>query len=168
MITPGFVDMMAKYNHWQNTNLMSAADALDDAARELDRGSFFRSISSTFNHILWGDRIWLSRFTNVPGPTKDSILKSVDETVDWQEFKLAREEQDQRILTWASAINDQDLEGELSWYSWALEREFSKPTNICITHFFNHQTHHRGQIHAMLTAAGQRPGDTDLPFMPGL
>lgn len=168
MINAAYVQLMARYNHWQNTNLVTAADALDDAARQLDRGSFFRSINSTFNHILWGDRIWLSRFTDAPAPTQDSIKNSVDETIDWTEFKASRMEQDQSILNWAANMTDDALLGDISWYSWALEREASKPTEICVMHFFNHQTHHRGQIHAMLTAAGQRPGDTDIPFMPDL
>ncbi|MGV6810972.1 MAG: DinB family protein, partial [Brevirhabdus sp.] len=59
-----------------------------------------------------------------------------------------------------------DTEGDLNWYSGAMGRDMSKPRAICLMQLFNHQTHHRGQIHAMLTAAGARPGDTDIPFMP--
>ncbi len=73
---------------------------------------------------------------------------------------------DGQILDWAARVKDADLQGDLSWYSGALKCDVEKPMVLCVTHFFNHQTHHRGQIHAMLTAAGARPGDTDLFIMP--
>ena len=60
------------------------------------------------------------------------------------------------------------IEGGLTYFSGAAQREISLPRWVLITHFFNHQTHHRGQAHAMLTAAGARPEDTDIPFMPGI
>ena len=63
-------------------------------------------------------------------------------------------------------VTGEELAGELHWYSHAMGREMAKPYGLCVMHLFNHQTHHRGQVHAMLTAAGARPDDTDLPFMP--
>lgn len=167
MIAPDFVGMMARYNAWQNDNLITAADSLDDAARQEDRGAFFGSIFATFNHLLWGDRIWLSRFTDVPGPTQDAA-NHTRETPDWASFKVGRAEQDQRILTWSEQVQAADLAGNLTWYSGVAGKELSKPMAVCVMQLFNHQTHHRGQIHAMLTAAGVRPSDTDIPFMPGL
>ena len=77
-----------------------------------------------------------------------------------------RQTLDQQIIEWAHGVDDTSLGGDLTWYSGAMGREVSKPLGLLITHFFNHQTHHRGQVHAMLTAAGQRPDDTDLPFKP--
>jgi uncharacterized damage-inducible protein DinB len=70
------------------------------------------------------------------------------------------------MIEWAAQIKPADLTGDLTWYSGMSGRELTEPKALCVTHFFNHQTHHRGQIHAMLTAAGQTPQPTDLPFMP--
>ncbi|MEM8647563.1 MAG: DinB family protein, partial [Pseudomonadota bacterium] len=84
----------------------------------------------------------------------------------WDEMVRERQAVDQQILDWAARFDETALGDDLSWYSGAAGRTVSKPLGVLITHFFNHQTHHRGQVHAMLTAAGQRPGDTDLPFKP--
>jgi len=83
----------------------------------------------------------------------------------WDELKAAREVADQRILDWAGRVSEDDLIGELSWYSGAMGREITKPRAMLVVQLFNHQTHHRGQVHAMLTAAGAKPDDTDIPFM---
>jgi len=73
---------------------------------------------------------------------------------------------DGRITEWARQLSSVELVGDLTWFSASANRSMTKPFTFCVTHFFNHQTHHRGQIHAMLTAAGQKPQDTDLFFMP--
>ncbi len=167
MITPEYLPMMARYNTWQNRSLYAAADGLEDAARRLDRGAFFGSIHDTLSHILWGDTIWMSRFDGW-APPEVAISDSGRFVLDWEALKERRQEADARIEDWAGRVGAADLEGELSWYSAAVEREITRPRALLIMQLFNHQTHHRGQVHAMLTAAGARPGDTDLPFMPGL
>jgi len=73
---------------------------------------------------------------------------------------------DARITLWAQSLDAVDLVGDMTWFSAVTGREFSKPLGLCVMQLFNHQTHHRGQVHAMLTAAGQKSNDTDLPFMP--
>jgi len=165
MITPEWLRHMARYNRWQNRNLVAAADGLSDAARQLDRGAFFSSISQTFSHLLWGDTIWIARFDG--GDTVSvGIPQSTTLAHDWAAFKLARGAMDQRIIDWCAGAGPGDIEGDLEWFSGAMGQQMSKPRAICLMQLFNHQTHHRGQIHAMLTAAGTRPGDTDIPFMP--
>lgn len=166
MIGAEYARTMARYNAWQNGSLIAAADSLDDAARRLDRGAFFSSIFLTFNHLLWGDRMWLSRFTDSAPPPGRGIEGSLNITPDWETFKAARAETDAVIADWVGSLTDADLAGDLSWYSGAAGRDMTQPINLLVMQFFNHQTHHRGQIHAMLTAAGVRPDDTDLPFMP--
>lgn len=161
MLDPAYVQLMARYNAWQNKSLCEAADQLDDEGRWRDRGAFFRSIAGTFNHILWADEVWLSRLIGTPKPPiggRDSstYLK------DWDEFRRLRTERDAQILDWAQAVDAKWLRGTLIWHSGAAGREMGKPRAFVITHLFNHQTHHRGQIHAMLTAAGTKPEDTDL------
>ena len=73
---------------------------------------------------------------------------------------------DQTILDWADTIDPSWLAADLTYYSFAIQREVTQPNWVLVAHLFNHQTHHRGQVHCMLTQAGQRPSDTDLPFMP--
>ncbi|MBK9082682.1 MAG: DinB family protein [Rhizobiales bacterium] len=165
MITVDFVRLMARYNRWQNRNLYAAADALDEAARRADRGAFFKSIHGTLSHLAWGDAMWMSRFDGAPKPAV-GIAASPELHADWSALKAAREAQDAAILDWAGRVSPAFLAGELSWFSGALGRDVTAPGATTGAHFFNHQTHHRGQVHAMLTAAGAKPGDTDLFIMP--
>ena len=166
MISLAHVQMMAAYNKWQNDSLYGAATTLDDDARRTDRAAFFGSVHGTLNHLLWGDRTWMNRFAGTAKPTKSNFTGSVEEEGDWQDLKTARGEMNQVIIDWASGLKNETLAGDLSWFSSAMQAEFSKPMWILVTHFFNHQTHHRGQVHAMLTAASAKPDDTDLFIMP--
>ncbi|MDJ1007444.1 MAG: DinB family protein [Paracoccaceae bacterium] len=156
---------MARYNAWQNRSVYAAADGLGDADRRADRGAFWGSIHRTLSHLLWGDTIWMGRFDGGPPPDV-KIADSGDWVVEWEELKLLREGLDGRIFKWALAAKPADIEGDLVWFSGAVGREVRQPKAVCLIQLFNHQTHHRGQVHAMLTAAGARPEDTDLPFMP--
>ena len=166
MIGPDHVRTLAAYNRWQNESLYGAADRLSEAQRQEDRGAFFGSIQATLNHILWGDRMWMSRFADLPRPVAPNIPASVDETASWNTLKEQRRAFDQEIIDWAAGLAADDLAGDLTWHSGAAGRDVSKPLWLLITHFFNHQTHHRGQVHCLLTAAGARPDDTDLFLMP--
>jgi len=165
MIDGAHVRLMARYNRWQNQNLYGVADDLPDAERRRDRGAFFRSIHETFSHLLWADRMWMSRFTDGPRPP-GGIKESVSFCPDWEALKEERRRTDGDIIAWANGVADAALAGNLTWYSGAAQRDITRTRWKLIVHFFNHQTHHRGQIHAMLTQAGGRPGDTDLPLMP--
>ncbi len=165
MITPDYVRTMARYNKWQNQSLYGAADTLDDAARKLDRGAFFGSIHNTLSHILWGDTLWMSRFDGW-SPPNAPIGDSGGSITDWAELIQERQAADARFIDWGNRVQDDDLQGDLAWYSGALKRDMVKPRNLCVMQIFNHQTHHRGQVHAMLTAAGAKPDDTDLLFIP--
>lgn len=164
MIDPAFVQMMARYNAWQNRSLIAAAEGLTDDERRRDRRAFFKSIHATFNHLLWADEIWLHRLIGAPKPAvggRDSTVY-VD---DWSAFRQRRAACDDAIITWSERVEADWLCGSLTWHSAAAGREMSNPRDLAVMHLFNHQTHHRGQIHAMLTAAGCRPGDTDLIFI---
>ncbi|WP_424973902.1 DinB family protein [Dinoroseobacter sp. S124A] len=165
MITPEFCRTMARYNAWQNGALIAAADGLGEAELVKYRGSFFGSILQTFSHLLWGDTLWMSRFDGWDTP-KGGITESVRFVEDWGRLTDLRADADAMIRDWADGLDEAALGGSLSWYSGALKADVTRPLALCVAHFFNHQTHHRGQIHAMLTAAGARPGDTDLFVMP--
>lgn len=165
MITADFCRTMARYNRWQNQNLYSAADTLDEAARRADRGAFFGSIHGTLSHLLWGDGMWMSRFDGGSKPP-GGISDSAEIYEDWSQLTADRRAMDARIMAWAGPLTDAEVEGTLRWYSGALGADVERPLALCVTHFFNHQTHHRGQVHAMLTAVGAPLSDTDLFVMP--
>ncbi|MGA7488796.1 MAG: DinB family protein [Xanthobacteraceae bacterium] len=165
MIDPGYVRRLARYNRWQNENLYGVADALSDAERRRERGAFFGSIHGTLNHLLWADRIWMSRFAGTSRPA-GGIRESVSLYGDWNELKRERAAFDAIIVDWAQRLDDGALAGELTWFSGAINAEVGRPKWLLLTHMFNHQTHHRGQVHCMLTQAGGKPGDTDLFIMP--
>lgn len=167
MISPAHARLMAAYNEWQNESLYGAASGLTDKARREDRGAFFGSIHGTLSHVLWGDRMWLSRFTDSP-PPPSGIKGSSSWIEGWEALRAERKKTDAQIIAWTDGLTEADFEGNLTWFSAAMNMEITMPRWILITHFFNHQTHHRGQAHAMLTAAGAKPADTDIPFMPGL
>jgi uncharacterized damage-inducible protein DinB len=161
MITPAYIRTMAEYNAEMNRRLYVAAARLSDAERRLPRGAFWGSIHGTFNHLLWGDRQWMSRFDNWPKP-EIAIRQSAGLIDDFDALSTARKKADADISRWAAKVEEAWLEDDLVWFSGAADREVRAPKRLLVTHFFNHQTHHRGQVHAMLTAAGQQTGDTDL------
>jgi uncharacterized damage-inducible protein DinB len=164
MITVEHVRTMAQYNRWQNENLYGAADGLADAQRKEQRGAFFGSIHGTLNHLLFGDQIWMHRFAGTPRPKAPGIPESVAMYESWDDLKRERKAFDQVIADWAGRLDPAWLAGDLTWFSGVLKRDVSKPKWLLVTHFFNHQTHHRGQVHCLLTQLGAKPGVTDLPF----
>ena len=165
MISPDYIRTLAAYNRWQNASLYTAAGTLSDAKRKQERGAFFGSLHATLSHIMWGDQIWLSRFGGFPAPDVRGFAGSTDLHPLWDDLAAARGALDDTIDAWAADVDADWLGGELTWVSAALKREFTQPLWKLVTHMFNHQTHHRGQVHAMLTAAGAQPDDTDIPFM---
>jgi len=165
LITPAYCQTMARYNAWQNNGLRAMIAEIDRDELYRDRGAFFGSIMGTLNHLLWGDAIWISRFDGAEGPDP-SIKDSVEFTPTPAVWAADRFRMDARITLWAQSVSAIDLVGDMTWFSGAIGRDVSKPIGLCVMQLFNHQTHHRGQIHAMLTAMGLRPNDTDLPFMP--
>lgn len=164
MIDADYVKMMARYNRWQNGNLFGASETLSPAERTSDRGAFFGSIQGTLSHVLWGDLMWMSRFTDRPKP-EVGIRESAEFVENWNDLVRQRQAVDEEILTWADTLDPDWLKGDLEWFSGAAQRQMRHPRSKLVVHFFNHQTHHRGQVHAMLTAAGAKPDDTDLMLL---
>ncbi len=165
MISPTHARLMARYNRWQNESIYGAAAMLSDAARRQDRGAFFGSIHGTLSHLMWGDGVWMHRFAGAPKPP-GGIGDSAALHGDWEAMAAARALLDADIARWAEGLDEARLAGNLTWWSGAAGREVSKPLWVLAAHVFNHQTHHRGQVHAMLTAAGAKPDDTDLFYLP--
>jgi uncharacterized damage-inducible protein DinB len=153
--------MMAEYNAVMNRSLYEAAAGLDDVERKRERGAFWGSLHATFSHLLWADQMWMSRlagWSRPPVPLARSGMLEADFAV----LRQRRVELDGGIADWAASLDESWLAGELSWFSGAIQRDVVRPRAVVVTHLFNHQTHHRGQAHALLTQSGQRTGDTDL------
>ncbi len=161
MITPAWTIAMATYNAAMNRRWYEAAAQLTDAQRREDRGAFFKSLHGTLSHLVWTDRVWMNRFDGwerPPGAIKDSPFY----IPDFEEMRALRDRQDADILAWAGRVTQDWIDADLTWFSGANQRNFTRPTAVLLMHFFNHQTHHRGQAHAVLTGLGRDPGGTDL------
>jgi len=165
MISAEYVQLMARYNRWQNGSLYEAASSLSDAQRREDKGAFFGSIHGTLSHLIWADQMWMNRFAETGPPKASSVAASKDAFGSWDELSKERQVFDGVIVDWAAALEDKWLEGDLTWYSGLSGRELTKPKGMLIVHMFNHQTHHRGQVHCLLTQFGAKPEDTDIPFV---
>jgi len=153
-------DLFARYNHWANQTLYSAVATLPPEEIGRDRNGFFRSILGTLNHILVGDRIWLARMRG----EEYGWFRSLDQTLhsDFIELREARETTDRCILDLVPAL---PLAGDLA-YANSRGEPCSVPRSLVLGHFFNHQTHHRGQVHGMLSQAGANPPALDLLYFP--
>jgi uncharacterized damage-inducible protein DinB len=156
---------MARYNHWMNERIYERCENLPDAERKADRGAFFRSIHGTLNHLLLGDRLWLSRFLS----REFRVRTLADELyADFAELCREREKTDSEILEWVETLDESRLAAPLKFRSMVGNRERSFPLWFAVQHFFNHQTHHRGQVTTLLMQAGVDPGVTDLMWLPGM
>lgn len=165
MITPAYAQTMARYNRWQNRSLFREAGKLTEAQRHERRGAFFGSVHATLSHLLFGDQIWLHRFGHPEPPRAKSIPDSVSAYPEWTALTTARVAFDETIIAWADRLEPEWLAGDLTWTPPALGVAMTKPRRLLVAHLFNHQTHHRGQVHCLLTGFGMKPDDTDLPLL---
>jgi uncharacterized damage-inducible protein DinB len=153
---------MAQYNQWMNSRLYAVCANLTDEQLRQDRGAFFKSIYATLNHILYGDLAFMARFTQNPSAAP---AFGVDLHGNWKSLRAAREELDQSMLAWASSLTTAWLEEILTYTSNIDGKSRSVPKWVLVTHMFNHQTHHRGQVTTLLSQMGLDIGSTDIPFM---
>ena len=153
-------ERFARYNRWANRRIYAAVAQLDAADFNAPRSGFFPSLAKTLNHILVGDRTWMSRFEGLPHPHK-----SLDEIPhpQFQALDAARETEDQRIIRYTGTLTEDRLVAALKYTNMAGEPKLT-PLDITLTHFFNHQTHHRGQVHAMLSGTAVPPPSIDLIY----
>lgn len=163
MINASYCRTMAEYNEWMNARLYAVCDSMPDDLRKQDRGAFFGSIHSTLNHILYGDLAFMSRFTGDP----DTVpALGVDLYAEFEVLWRERSKLDRRICLWAEVLREDWLKRELTYESKVDGVTRSVPRWVLVTHMFNHETHHRGQITTMLSQLGFDVGTTDIPFMP--
>ncbi|MDK1376330.1 MULTISPECIES: DinB family protein [unclassified Sinorhizobium] len=153
--------MFADYNRWANRRLYAAANELSDAEFRQNKGAFFGSLHGTLNHLLAADRIWMKRFTKEgEAPSMlDAILHD-----DLAGLTAARVAEDERIIAWADSLDETRLAAPITYSPLSVPGEITQRLGPTLAHFFNHQTHHRGQAHATLTALGRPSLTLDLVF----
>lgn len=163
-------ELLATYNQWMNSKVYEAAGRLSAADLAEDRGAFFGSILGTLNHILVGDILWLKRFATHPS-CRNSLRDVVDlpsptslDQMLFHDLGSLSEQRiwlDQAIIDWIAELPSGDLDFVLSYRN-RKGVAASKRYSSLIFHFFNHQTHHRGQVSTLLSQAGVDIGVTDL------
>lgn len=160
MMKPHF-RMLAAYNRWANGQLYDASAELTDEEFGRDVGAFFRSMMGTLNHILVADRIWLKRFT-----AEGEAPRALDAIVhpNLGPLRLAREAEDERICGWIETLDETALAGRFTYITVTDMRRVSQRLAPALTHFFNHQTHHRGQAHTILSLLGKAPPSLDMIY----
>jgi uncharacterized damage-inducible protein DinB len=151
--------MFAAYNQWANNRIYDAAAELVDEEFNRDVGAFFGSMMGTLNHLLTADRIWMKRFTGEgDAPTTlDAVLHRALPVL-----RMAREAEDKRIIDWVSGLSDKALTGRFTYMTVSDMRTVSQRLAPALDHVFNHQTHHRGQAHTILTILGRPSLGLDL------
>lgn len=155
---------MARYNRWMNRNLFSVCADIPDADRRKDMGAFFKSIHKTLDHIFYGDKAWMNRFVGKPvGVDIGQELHA-----DFASLSKARQRMDNSIIEWADELDSEWLQADFEYTSNVDGKTRVLPAWILVTHMFNHQTHHRGQVTTLIKQLGHDPGITDIPWLPDL
>jgi len=153
--------LMARFNAWVNRRLYAAVSTIDDDSYRRGRGAFFGSVHATLNHLMVVDRMWTRRIEGV-----DHGLMGLDQILheDFSSLRDARVGEDARLVALVDALPPERL-GERVTYERMIGsgREEMRVDHILLT-LFNHQTHHRGQIHVMLTQDGHEVPPLDVGF----
>ena len=161
---------MSQYNQWMNHKVYQVAQKLDHEKIKQNQGAFFGSILGTLNHIFVADVIWLRRFSQHPQqyqnlnqlPELASYI-ALDQILadDLEAWYQSRHELDLVIINWCQEISSVDLDHSLQYID-TKGQEYQKNFGQLILHFFNHQTHHRGQVSTLINQQGADLGVTDL------
>ena len=165
MIDSAWCVLMARYNDWMNRKLYAACARLTDAERKQARGAYFGSIHGTLNHLLFGDTAWMRRFTGRP---LDGLHATMEFHPELQALREMREIFDQEIIEWAGKLKPEWLAADFTYTSLVGGARQTLPAWQAVTHMFNHQTHHRGQVTTLLSQFGVDVGVTDLTGLPTL
>ncbi|MCB1624630.1 MAG: damage-inducible protein DinB [Pseudomonadales bacterium] len=153
--------MMAQYNGWANARLYRMAGALSDELYRRNVGAYFKSMHGTLNHLLTADRIWMRRLTGTGDHAEALDAITCD---DLASLAVARRQEDERIIRYVAGLADSSFERMLDYRTLSGTPQTQKRGEI-LAHLFNHQTHHRGQAHGILTILGVDPQPLDLLIM---
>lgn len=164
-IAKPYLESMAAYNSWMNGKIYETAGRLDRQEIALDRGAFFQSILGTLNHLVVTDMVWIDRFKG--RRLRVSDLKALRQDT-LEGLRAERSALDAEIADWAAGVDADWLTRPFSFTSILTGATYTYPAAVLVMHFFNHQTHHRGQVTTLLTQAGLDVGVTDIIGLPGL
>ena len=148
-----------RYNQWANQRLYAACATLPEGEYLKPRPSFFGSIHTTLNHVLVGDRLWLSRLTGHLA----THIKALDQILypEFTGLRVAREAEDAAIINYVNGLDEPTLNSTLRYKNMEGET-LAWPVRQVLGHLFNHQTHHRGQTHGLLSQTSVSPPPLDL------
>lgn len=165
MPAAAYFTTLAHYNRWMNKRIYELCTQIPDTQRKKDLNAFFHSIHGTLNHLLLGDRIWLGRFKHTP-----FLCQSLNQELysDFATLHQERTQTDSEILEWVNSLTDMALTARFSFNGVTTGQERTYQLGHLILHFFNHQTHHRGQVTTLITQSGYDIGVTDLLWLPDL
>jgi uncharacterized damage-inducible protein DinB len=154
-----YFQTLARYNRWANRRLYGAIVELPPAEIAAPRTGFFPSLLKTLNHLIVTDRIWLSRLTATPDPE----AKALDQIIaaDIADLSARRAALDERIVGFVADLPPARL-GEILVYKTMAGAPYETPVDMVLAHMFNHQTHHRGQAHGMLSGTTVAPPSLDM------
>ena len=154
-----YFQTLARYNQWANRRIYAAVGELPPAEIAGPRIGFFPSLLKTLNHLIVADRIWLSRLTATPDPD----AKALDQIIaaDFADLSAQRAALDARIIGVVTDLPAARL-GEILVYKTMAGAPFETPIDMVLAHMFNHQTHHRGQAHSMLSGTKVAPPSLDM------
>jgi len=157
-----FARGMAAYNRWVNEQLYDAAEAIGEEARRRASGGPFGSIHATLAHLVMADTVWMQRFAGEPLTGFDLPLPQGT----FEALRAARVAADDRLERWAASLDETFVTQPYTFTSRAYQRDITMPGWVAVTHVFNHQTHHRGQVITMVRQAGYSGRlSADLAFM---
>ena len=163
MISADYCQVMTEYNSWMNQRLYDLCMGIEDHERKRNAGAFFGSIHGTLNHLLFGDLSFMARFTGEPKEAPELGVILYD---DFQALWQARQALDDRFSNWSSSLSEEWLKASLTYTSKVDGVSRTVQGWVLVTHMFNHQTHHRGQLTTLLSQMALDVGSTDIPFMP--
>jgi len=155
------IETAARYNAWANIRIYNALRHLGDDERKADRKAFFGSIHNTMNHVLLADLIYRKRLEKKP-----TVHTRLDEVLheDFGALEAAHRTNDIWYVAFCAGMSQEELDAQLTFTAVGMDREeiFSLPMKLCLTNLFQHQIHHRGQVHQMIAEAGHYPPPVDV------
>lgn len=154
---------LARYNLWATRRLYEQIDVLPEADYREDTGLFFRSIHGTLNHLLVaGDRVWYRRFAE--GVSPQGVQLSDELETERSALKDALLRSAERWCVLLGRLTAAQFSGSIA-YTTMRGTPVVLPLAATLGHVFNHGTHHRGQITAVLTARGHTSPELDWVYM---
>ncbi len=153
--------LMARFNQWVNGHIYDSVAALTDEDYRRDRRAFFGSIHNTLNHLLVVDRLWIGRIRGA-----DTGIKSLTDILydEFEPLRAARRREDEGLIELVDGVDEESLTATVVYRRMLGSGEQQTRLDHILITLYNHQTHHRGQVHAMLTQAGVTPTDIDVIY----